>query len=186
MSFFFRVYSPQGQLITPTTPGYRVFMQGAARHTRTVEPEYGVSAPSAAKPATGWWEWSSGKSSPVFYLAIAHGRDTMRVIASSGGRGFVLDSIPYRPGTYRLSGEAYLAGELLREVRPAARLRPGVWADWQYLLQPRPLPLPQVVAELIEVFPNAARELDRSDTGGCWEPGQPSHSRRLARFCCRW
>jgi len=162
---FFRVYTPLGQLLTPRTVGYRVFVQDPG-YSRTPS---SVTFDTVASRYKVWIAPSlkGGEITAQFRVCIVHNRDTMRVFGPFGARGFVLDSIPYRPGTYRLSGGAYLASALLREVWPTARLKPGPRADWQYLQQAQPQSLPQVVAELVEIFPNASQQLDRFN-GPMW------------------
>lgn len=86
------------------------------------------------------------------HYCLVHEGDTMRIYPEGGvGRGFDPDSLPFRPGTFRLPAYVLWADRLLAcrapGYCPAPFLRPtpGVHTDWGAFLRP----LPVVYAELV-------------------------------------
>lgn len=185
----FRVYTPEGQRVTPDLAGWRVSYSEGRRHLlaltarapagstyrdwlrqrQTDGPLSKQGLPVGLRgffdDATGQYVLLQSKYRPPAtdpHLVIVHGPDTMRVHAEAGlrraygGRGFNLDSIGFRPGTFRIPAYLVQAEELRERASryghpvPTGRLSPGLDTDWEALREGHPLPV--VYAEPITLI----------------------------------
>ncbi len=129
----FRVYDEKGRLIGPGQRHSRCFAEGAA----------GALPPLTHTP-DNYWEYAvaNGRVPDGFTVVVAQGRDTMRLrgLDYFGAETVRLDSLPFRPGAFRLP-VAY-------QGLVNARFAPAAFPDLTpYLLRPENGPNDAVTAE---------------------------------------
>jgi hypothetical protein len=159
------VFTPAGRLVTPAdSQTYRVGFGdatgGCFAGLRPLTKANSTWARLKPGQITSYFDRSQGYyhvvppdfygGAPVtdaFRVYVVRGRDTMFVYPPSIQLNHVqLDSIPFRPGTYRLTDFMYKAAALARPL--GLRTSPGPRADWNALRTPVAVMYVEEVANL--------------------------------------
>lgn len=113
-SLRFRLFDPQGRLISPNSVGYQCFSSWDSLASKAHSSAYRNNvrfAHTFTYERDGYWKCRStptpagGFFPPNFTIVVVHGRDTMRIQGPWSIRyklGTQVDSIPYSPGHYRI------------------------------------------------------------------------------------